>query len=103
MSKTVKKSAKTVQEAIELALAELKLSKDEANIEIIEEGSKGLFGLGAKDAVVQVTSNVSPENRARTFLEDVFACMGMRIEMDITFEEKVMNNNVEEKYGKQEE
>ncbi len=90
MSKTVKKSAKTVQEAIELALAELKLSKDEANIEIIEEGSKGLFGLGAKDAVVQVTSNVSPENRARTFLEDVFACMGMRIEMDITFEEKVM-------------
>ena len=90
MSKTVKKSAKTVQEAIELALAELKLSKDEATIEIIEEGSKGLFGLGAKDAVVQVTSNVSPENRARTFLEDVFACMGMRINMDITFDEKVM-------------
>ncbi len=94
MSKTVKKSAKTVQEAINLALAELKLSKDEATIEILEEGSKGLFGLGAKDAVVQVTSNVSPEKRARDFLEEVFASMGMRIEMDIDFSEKIMNINL---------
>lgn len=90
MSKTVKKSAKTVQEAIRLALAELKITENEATVEIIEEGSKGLFGIGAKDAVVQVTSNVSPESRARTFLEDVFVGMGMRVNIDIQFEGKVM-------------
>lgn len=94
MSKTVKKSAKTVQEAIRLALAELKVTESEASVEIIEEGSKGLFGIGAKDAVVSVTSNVSPENRARTFLEDVFLSMGMRVEMDITFEGKLMKINL---------
>ncbi|MBQ2696984.1 MAG: protein jag [Clostridia bacterium] len=94
MSKTVKKSAKTVQEAIALALAELKLSEDEATVEILEEGSKGLFGLGAKDAVVQVTANVSPENRARNFLEDVFLGMGMRVQIDVTFEGKLMKVNL---------
>lgn len=94
MSKTVKKSAKTVQEAIRLALAELKVTESEASVEIIEEGSKGLFGIGAKDAVVCVTSNVSPENRARTFLDDVFLSMGMRVEMDITFEGKLMKINL---------
>ncbi|MBR7164343.1 MAG: protein jag [Clostridia bacterium] len=94
MSKTVKKSAKTVQEAIRLALAELKVSESEAKIDILEEGSKGLFGLGAKDAVVQVTSNISPENRAKTFLEDVFLGMGMRVDIDITFEGKLMKINL---------
>jgi len=94
MSKTVKKSAKTVQEAIALALAELKLSEDEATVEILEEGSKGLFGLGAKDAVVQVTANVSPENRARNFLEDVFLGMGMRVQIDVSFEGKLMKVNL---------
>lgn len=94
MSKTVKKSAKTVQEAIRLALAELKVSESEATIDILEEGSKGLFGLGAKDAVVQVTSNISPENRAKTFLEDVFLGMGMRVDIDITFEGKLMKINL---------
>ena len=94
MSKTVKKSAKTVQEAVALALAELRLTKDDVTVEVIEEGSKGIFGLGAKDAVVQVTSNVTPESRATDFLTDVFACMGMRIDIDITREDKMMNINL---------
>lgn len=90
MSKTVKKAAKTVKEAIQLALAELRLNEDEVVIEVIEEGSKGLFGLGAKDAVVQVTSNVNPEDRARDFLEDVFTAMGMRVNIEIEHIEKIM-------------
>ncbi len=90
MSKSVKKSAKTVKEAIELALAELRLTEDDVTIEIVEEGSKGLFGLGAKDAVVQVTSNVNVEARARDFLEDVFLAMGMRVDINIERAEKIM-------------
>lgn len=90
MSKTVKKSAKTVKEAIDLALAELRLSKDDVSINIIEEGSKGLFGIGAKDAVVEVTSTTTPESRAKDYLESIFACMGMRIQMDIVREEKLL-------------
>ena len=94
MSKSVKKSAKTVQDAISLALADLKLSEDQVTVEVLEEGSKGIFGIGAKDAVVQVTSNVNPESRARDFLEDVFTCMGVRVTIDIDRTDKLMNINL---------
>ena len=49
------KKAKTVDEAVNQALAELGASKDEVDIEIIEE-TKGLFGiLGSKEVKVRVT------------------------------------------------
>lgn len=44
--------AKSVEEAIEKGLAELGLSRDEVEIEIITEGSKGVFGFGGEDARV---------------------------------------------------
>ena len=94
MSKTVKKSAKTVQDAIALALAELHLSQDDVTVNVIEEGSKGLFGLGAKDAVVEVTSNATPESRAQAFLDDVFLAMGMRVDIDIQRKDKMMTINL---------
>ncbi|MBE7035482.1 MAG: protein jag [Ruminococcaceae bacterium] len=94
MSKTIRKSAKTVQEAINLALAELRLSEDEVTTTVIEEGSKGLFGFGVKDAVVEVTSNVNPQARAEAFLSDVFLAMGMRVNIDITCTDKIMNINL---------
>ena len=70
---TIEKSAKTVDEAIALALEELGMSRDEVEVEVIEEGSKGFLGLGSKDAVVKVTAN-SPdtEKRAKDFLKKIF-------------------------------
>lgn len=83
MNKCVEKSAKTVDEAVKLALAELGLDRDNVEIEVIEEGSRGLFGLGAKDAVVKVTPNINLEGRAREFLDNVFVSMGLRVELDV--------------------
>ena len=45
--------ASTVHEAIEKALKALGVEKEEASIEVIEEGKKGFLGFGKKDAVVQ--------------------------------------------------
>ncbi|MBI4845024.1 MAG: Jag N-terminal domain-containing protein [Candidatus Omnitrophica bacterium] len=46
----------TVEEAIEKALNDLKLSKDKVKIKILREGTRGLFGMeGAKKAKIQVT------------------------------------------------
>lgn len=94
MSKCVEKSAKTVDEAVRLALIELGLHKDEVEIEVLEEGSRGLFGLGAKDAVVKVTQVINLEARARDFLDNVFLNMGMRVEPEIKTEGKVMTINL---------
>jgi spoIIIJ-associated protein len=47
---------KTVQEAVEKALLELKANRNEVKIEILCEEEKGLFGMpGAKSAKVRVT------------------------------------------------
>ncbi len=94
MSKFVEKSAKTVEEAVKLALAELGLDEENAKVEIIEEGSRGLFGLGSKDAIVRVSPDVNLEKRAEDFLSDVFLSMGLRVETDIKRQGKVMTVNL---------
>ena len=60
MEKTVTKTAKTVEEALELALAELGVEKDQAQVEVLEE-DKGFLGLGKKEATVRVTADVADE------------------------------------------
>ncbi len=52
---SVKSSAKTVEAAIDQALEQLNLSRDQVDVEIISEGKSGIFGLGAEDAQVLVT------------------------------------------------
>lgn len=90
MSKSVEITAKTVDEAIEKAVSELKLDRSSVKVEVLDSGSKGIFGIGAKDAVVRVTANVDLEERARTFLDDVFFSMGIKVDFDIKREGKVM-------------
>ncbi len=47
---------KTVEEAIQKALQELKLPRNKVKIEILSEEEKGLFGMpGAKPAKIKVT------------------------------------------------
>ena len=54
--RSVEKSAKTREEAIEAALQELGASISDVEIKVLDEGSKGLFGLfGSRLARVQVT------------------------------------------------
>lgn len=48
-------SGKTVDEAIEEGLAKLGLTRDEVDIKVLNEGKRGLFGLGAEEALVRLT------------------------------------------------
>ena len=43
-----------VDTAVELALAELKCSRDEVEVTVLEQPSRGFFGIGAKLALVRV-------------------------------------------------
>ena len=43
-----------VETAVGLALDELKLTRDEVEVTVLEEPSKGFFGIGAKLALVRV-------------------------------------------------
>ena len=65
MEKTVITTGKTVDEAIEAALSELGCTKEQATIEVVEEGTEGGFlGLGRKDAEVKVTFNSEESGEA---------------------------------------
>lgn len=48
-------SAKTVDEAIQQALAILGKTRDEVDISILSEGSRGIFGIGSEDARILVS------------------------------------------------
>ncbi|MBQ3181703.1 MAG: protein jag [Clostridia bacterium] len=94
MSKSIEITAKTVDDAIEKAVSELNLDRSSIKVKVIDSGSKGIFGIGAKDAVVRVTADVNLEERAKTFLDDVFFAMGMKVDFDIKREGKVMKINL---------
>ena len=56
MKKSLTKSAKTVDEAVRLALDEIGKDRSEVTVDVIKEGSGGFLGLiGGKDAVVRVS------------------------------------------------
>lgn len=50
----------TVDEAVSNALAKLGLTRDQVNIEVMDEGKKGFLGFGAREAKVRVTADVVP-------------------------------------------
>jgi spoIIIJ-associated protein len=51
----VEVSGRTVDEAIERALEQLGADRDQVETEVLTEGSRGIFGLGAEEARVRVT------------------------------------------------
>ena len=78
--KSTEAKGKTVDEAIFNGLSELGLSIDEVTIKIIEEGSKGIFGLG-KSAKVLLTENEGLQKKAEVFLNGVLTRMGLSTEL----------------------
>ena len=79
--KSVEKSARTVEEAIEAALKELSARRDQVQVEVLDEGSKGFLGiLGARQARVRVTLLHSIEKKveaAENFLRQLLQHMGI--------------------------
>jgi len=54
-AKSIQVQAKSVEEAIELGLAQLGLTQEEVDVEVLSEGKRGVFGLGAEEATVRLT------------------------------------------------
>ena len=76
--------AKTVDEALLTGLRTMGLSIDDVTYEVLEEGSKGFLGLGAKDAVVRIVEKESKEREAKAFLTGMLERLGVKV--NITME-----------------
>jgi Predicted RNA-binding protein len=89
--KTIEMTGRTVSEAVKNALTELKLTEDRVEVEVIEEGSKGLFKLlGAKPAKVIVKVKRDYLYEAKAFLRDVLTSMDVKAEIKIKEENDVI-------------
>ena len=58
MIKSLEKSARTEEEAVNLALTELGLDRDDVSVEILTRSKSGFLGIGACNAVVKVSYEV---------------------------------------------
>ena len=84
-------SAKTKDEAVSEALKRLEISENEAEITIIEEGSKGFLGVfGAKNAIVRVKKKYNPVKQAESFLKEMFLAMGIIVKIDTKLKDRQM-------------
>jgi spoIIIJ-associated protein len=82
MANSVEKTGKTIQEAIRAALDELRADESDVDIEVLEEGNKGIFGIiGNKVAKVRVTLKESAAQKAKEFVEDVLEKMKLNAEI----------------------
>jgi spoIIIJ-associated protein len=61
---SVEISAKTVEEAIARGLADLSLTREQAEITVLNPGRSGVLGFGAEDAVVRVAVRPGPQEMA---------------------------------------
>ena len=78
-------SAKTVNDAITEACKALGVTSDKLDYKVVEEGSNGFLGIGAKDAVIEAAVKNSVSDIASDFLKDVFAAMNMTVVVDVKY------------------
>lgn len=80
----VEKTGKTIEEAVESALAELGVSREEVEVDVLEKPSRGFLGLiGAKPGKVRVRVIEKPARKAQQLLERIFEIMGLTVKMDV--------------------
>ena len=96
MAEFIQISAKTVDEAITKALIELEVTSDKLEYEVLEKGSAGFLGIGAKSAVIKARKKMDIIDQGREFLEKVFEKMNMDVTIDISVdqEENVVSINL---------
>lgn len=85
MNRVIEMTGRTVEEAVKSSLEELNVTRDKVDIEVLDEGRKGIFGLfGNKLTKVKVTVKHDYSFAAKSFLRDVLDAMGIKAEIHVT-------------------
>ena len=88
-------SAKNVDDAITEACQKLMVPSDKLEYEVVEEGSSGFLGIGAKPAIIRAKAKSSVADVAKDFLKDVFEAMNMAVVVDVKYDEENKNIDIE--------
>lgn len=86
---------KTVDEAVQLALEELNTSRENVEVEVIDEGSKGVLGLfGNKGAKVKVTVIEDIKVEAGTFVGNILDKMDVEATVSVSETEEYVKIDI---------
>ena len=86
-------SAKTVEEATRVALAQLQVTQDEVDIIVLKKGKSGVLGMGAEDAKIKVIlledekqpgAGDDAAGTSRQVLSDILHAMGIQATVDVS-------------------
>jgi len=93
MLKSIEVQGRTEDDAIETALEQLGMSRDDVSVEIVEQARTGFLGLKSTPAVVKVIYEAKEERTEQvdTFLTGLFERMDIEVDLDITEEEGSIN------------
>ncbi len=82
--RSIEKSGRSVDEAVEAALSELGVTKDDVTIEVLLEPSRGFLGiLGGKEAKVRVTPRRDKAEMAKEFVSGLLERMGLEVAIEV--------------------
>lgn len=106
MQNSIEKTGKSIEEAVKMALEELNAREEDVEIEILDEGNRGLLGIiGNKMAKVKVSRKNEYGEKARAYIEGIIRRMGIQAQVEIeensnTVLAKLEGNNVGVLIGK---
>lgn len=100
MSNFVEKIGKTVDEAVKMALQELNTTEENVEVEVLEEPTKGLLGIGARPALVRVSVKEEKieENKAdkvNEVISNITSCLGLNIKSNVEDTPEALKVNLE--------
>lgn len=90
---------KTVEEAVTAASVELGIISSELEYEVIDKGSSGFLGIGAKPAVIKAKKTEQKKektivDKTREYLDVLFKAMDIETEISIDYNEESNNMNI---------
>ena len=88
-------TAKTVDAAVADAMADLGITSDLLEYEVVEKGSTGILGIGSRPAVIRAKKKFTLEGVAEEFLSGVFDTLNMDVETQIVFDEDAAEMSID--------
>jgi len=93
MEKSIEVQGRTEEEAIETALEQLGMSRDDVSVEIVEQARTGFLGLKNTPAIIKVVYEAKggQAEHVETFLTGLFERMDIDVDLDIKNEDGSIN------------
>ena len=90
---------KSIEEAVETACNELNVPREKLEIEILDSGSTGIFGIvGSKRARIRATVKEVPSDvaaEAQTVIQNILSLMGLEATLQIKKDREILHIKIE--------